>query len=140
MEQPADGFNDPQLAQLFGIQHATATSNITTADHKRSDTAAIAGGVAGGAGGAVLIAVLAIMFYRRKPKRRQAPVYPDDRGTDHHAIEVPVNDFKELPEDKMKLELGRSHSKLYRGPEGRHELPHKPFPSLHEPHAPDHRY
>jgi len=133
MKQPADGSNDPQLAQLFGIQHATATSNVTAADHKRSDTTAIADG-------AVLIAVLAIMFYWRKSKRRQAPVYPDYRGADHHAVEVPGNDFKELPEDTMKLELGSSHSKLYHGPEGRHELPHEPFPSLHELHAPDHRY
>lgn len=76
MKQPKGGFDDPQLAQLFGLRNVT---NAAVARHQHTNTGAIAGSVVGGLAGAALLVLALVMVYRRKSKAK-AVAKPETNG------------------------------------------------------------
>jgi hypothetical protein len=68
VKEPALGWTDPGLKTVF----STRRKNTSTGGTKKTNTAAIAGGVVGGIVGLALIAILAL-FLRRRHRKAHAP-------------------------------------------------------------------
>lgn len=67
MNEPRGGFDNQQLAQLFGM--GNVTSITPTTQHKSTDTKAIIGGAVGGVAGALLIVAIPVWIIVGKKRR-----------------------------------------------------------------------